>query len=128
MAVSACHDCTISVLEAGNAVCLAKGSNTYTGKEGGMNNCDGLNDGRQKGVVNEASHSWYCLWACPREKATMVASTQLAEGECAMMCRRGTQRYIPEEGPRGKGKRNGCSVIRYGTKEGRYGMVHNLTI
>ena len=102
MAVSACHNCIAGLLEAGKTVCLAQGSNIYTGKDGGINDCDGLNDGGQKSVVNEASHSWYCLWVCPREEATMIASTQLAEGECARMCRKGTQRCIAEEGPRGK--------------------------
>ena len=40
----------------------------------------------------------------------MVASTQLAEEERARMCMRGHKDVLQ--------KRGGCSLIRYGTKEG----------
>ena len=83
-------------------------------EEGGMNKCGDSKDDRQKGVLEEASPSWYYLWVCPMEKARTGASTQLADGECARMCRRGTQRCVS----RGGAKIEGCSLIRYGTKEG----------
>lgn len=43
-----CHDRKVGLLETGNTVCLASGSKTSTGEEGGMNRCSRLNNGRQK--------------------------------------------------------------------------------
>lgn len=61
MVLGACHDCKVDLLETAKTVCLASGSNAGTRIEGGMNNCGRLNDGRGKGVLREASYSWYGL-------------------------------------------------------------------
>ena len=66
-------------------------------------NCYGRqNNGRPKWDANSSSHSWYSSWQCPTEKARMLASTQLAEENCARMCLGETQRWMVGEGPKEK--------------------------
>ena len=53
-------------------------------------------------MLREASHSWSRFWICPREKATIVASIQLADEECARMCIRGHKDVWQKRGQGGR--------------------------
>lgn len=51
----------MDLLEAAKTVCLASGSNAGTRIEGGMSSRGRLNNGKETGVLREASYSWYGL-------------------------------------------------------------------
>lgn len=93
----------MGLVEAGSTVCLASGSNAGTGNEEGMNLRGRLNDGRQKCVLKEASHSWCSLGIYLTEKTTIVGSGQLAGGGVCKNVHGGdTKMYSRMGGRRGK--------------------------
>ena len=57
----------MGLLEAANTDCLASGSNAGIGMEGDINSSGRFERWQRKGVLREASHSWYSLCMSDRE-------------------------------------------------------------